>query len=560
MADLMDLFLDSGLVTSRDLDQAMLVRQQVGGSLEAALVRLGAVAERDLLQLLSQVSHIPVIEAAALPPRSAVRDAIERLKVPAPWLMERQAAPWFEGKEGDERLFIACSIIPGSELQEAAEQWHEGPTFFRLAGGQAVEQLLDGLAESEADDVDLLGADRLRELAEEAPAIDFVNAMFAEAILRRASDIHVEPFEDRFVVRLRVDGVLAEWRTASRASFDAVASRIKLLSLMDIAERRLPQDGRQSIRISGQEVDVRVSALPTSWGESIVLRFLGNRTTLPSLGELGLSGEDSETLLDLIRQPNGILLVTGPTGSGKTTTVYRLLSHLNDGSRKIVTVEDPVEMDLPGILQTAVRGDIGLNFATGLRSILRQDPDVILVGEIRDSETARIAVQAALTGHLVISTVHTNSAPAAITRLLDLGVESFLLAEVVRGLVGQRLLRRICDRCGQATPDPDADDYVRRHVSKRFVTGPGKWRRTTGCPACGGTGYSGRVGAFELLPVDPALQRAIRAREDEAAIIHLARERGFRSMEEDGLLKARNGTTSIAEALRVLASHGGGAG
>ncbi len=346
MADLKDLFLESGLVTSRDLDQAVLVRQQVGGSLEAALIRLGAIAERDLLRFLSEASNIPVIDANSLPTRSEVKEAVDRLRVPLSWLIERQAAPWFQG-DPPERLLIACSIIPGIELQEAAEQWHDGPIAFRLAGGQAVEQLLHEVAGDETDDLDVIGPDRLRELAEEAPAIDFVNAMFAEAILRRASDIHVEPFEDRFVVRLRVDGVLDEWRTASRASFDAVASRIKLLSAMDIGERRLPQDGRQSIRVSGQDVDVRVSALPTSWGESIVLRFLGNRSTLPTLAELGLFGEDSEVLLQLIRQPNGIILVTGPTGSGKTTTVYRLLSHLNDGSRKIVTVEDTSKWTYP---------------------------------------------------------------------------------------------------------------------------------------------------------------------------------------------------------------------
>ena len=557
MATIEDLFLERGLVSARDLEEALLIRRQVGGSLESALIRLGAVSERDLLGLLSEISHIPLIEPDRLPARSDCVQAVGRLHVPVEWLAERQAAPWFDGDPDDDELCIACANLPGIELREAAEEWHDKPARFFLAGGQVIEHLLSELLGREEDEEAApSNAERLRELAEEAPVIDFVNSMFAEAILRRASDIHVEGFEDRMVVRLRVDGVLTEWRSAPRSSLDAVASRIKLLSGMDIAERRLPQDGRQSIRVSGKDVDIRVSALPTSWGESIVLRFLGSRETLPSLAGLGLSGGDEAKLLDLIHKPNGILLVTGPTGSGKTTTVYRLLSHLNDGSRMIVTVEDPIEMDLPGVLQVAARTDIGLDFASGLRSILRQDPDVILVGEIRDTETAKIAVQAALTGHLVISTVHTNSAVAAVTRLLDLGVEPFLLAEVVRGLIGQRLLRRTCDACARAEPNPHAEEQYWARLAEAPVIGPSRWRTGTGCPECNHSGYRGRIGAFEIAVVDGALQRAIRERRDETALLHMAREQGFRTMEEDGLIKARSGGTSFGEALRVLSPVG----
>ena len=314
--------------------------------------------------------------------------------------------------------------------------------------------------------------------------IDFVNGVFAEALARRASDVHVEPFEDQFFVRMRIDGMLVTARRGPRSNFDAVCSRIKLLSGMDIGERRLPQDGRQTIRVSGQQVDLRVSALPSTWGESVVLRLLGKTSRLPDLEELGLGEAEAERLLALAEQPNGVLLVSGPTGSGKTTTIYRLLTHLNDGVRKIVTVEDPVEFDLPGVVQVHVKSDIGLTFAAGLRAMLRQDPDVIMVGEIRDPETAKIAVQAALTGHLVISTVHTNSALAAVSRLLDLGVEDYLLADVLRGVVGQRLVRRLCPHCATpARPSSAATTRPRRRPAWR-CEGAADWREPAGCEAC----------------------------------------------------------------------------
>jgi general secretion pathway protein E len=320
---------------------------------------------------------------------------------------------------------------------------------------------------------------------------------------------------------------------------------------MDIGERRLPQDGRQSIRIAGQELDLRISSLPSVWGESVVLRLLGRSDRLPQLAELGVSEAQAEALLGLVGKPNGVVLVSGPTGSGKTTTIYRLLVHLNNGVRKIVTVEDPVEFDLPGVVQMQARSDIGLSFAAGLRSILRQDPDVIMIGEIRDHETAAIAVQAALTGHLVISTIHTNSALAAVPRLLDLGVEPFLLADVVRGLVGQRLVRRLCPHC--ATPsDPDrAGSYESARPPLARRAGPAAWKEPAGCAACGMSGWLGRIGIYEIAPSSPALEHDIRHRASEEALARTARAAGFVSLVEDGFAKARAGLTTLAELRRV---------
>ncbi|NEX94885.1 GspE/PulE family protein [Caulobacter sp. 17J65-9] len=544
---------DRGLVSDRDLQDALAL--QNGGSVGPALVRLGAVSEDALQAALADAFGLPLITPPQMPAVEAVRAAAERLGAPLDWLLEKEVAPWFAPDPDGERLCVAGRQVYDPAVQEAAEQWHEAPARFYLATGRTLEPLFGELGAQAAASA---GPDttRLRELAEEAPVIDFVNAMLAEAIARRASDVHVEPFEDRTLVRLRVDGVLTEWRAAPRALFDAVASRVKLLSGMDIAERRLPQDGRQSIRVGGGEYDVRVSALPTTWGESIVLRFLGKTRDLPTLDELGVAADHARLLTQMIERPGGIVLVAGPTGSGKTTTCYRLITHLNDGVRKIVTVEDPVELDCAGVLQMHVRADIGLGFAAGLRSILRQDPDVIMVGEIRDAETARIAVQAALTGHLVISTLHTGSALGAVSRLLDLGVEEYLLAEVLRGLVGQRLLRRLCNACASPHAGEAEETHARAWLPEALLSEPARWREPVGCAACGHAGFRGRIGVFEVAEVDAALQAAVRRRASEAELEALARPRGFRTLREDALVKARRGETALSEALRVVGAEG----
>ena len=547
MRRLSELLLERGLVTDQDCAEAEAIQRDSGASLGPTLVRIGAISEEALLQVLSEQVGLPLLDAAAAPDVEAVRETARELGAPLSWLVDNETIVW---RTAGGALHAAGPRAHDPAIQEAIEQWGGANIYF--ARSLLLEPILLSLRGFDSASSAASDPSRLMELAEEAPVIDFVNSVLAEAVALRASDVHFEPFENQLLVRLRVDGVLTQRRAVSRELFDAVASRIKLLSGMDIAERRLPQDGRQSMRVAGRDLDVRVSTLPTTWGESIVVRLLGSTRRIPELDALGLTVAQQAVMNEVIAQPNGLVLVTGPTGSGKTTTVYRLISRLNDGVRKIVTIEDPVEFDVPGVLQMAVRADIDLDFAAGLRSILRQDPDVIFVGEIRDSETARTAVQAALTGHLVISTVHTNSALAAASRLVDLGVERYLLADVLRAVIGQRLVRSICPRC--AAPDPDASHEARAQavLPPALRNGPPRFRAGRGCAACGQSGFQGRVGVFEAAHIDATLQEAIRSGASEAELSALARAGGFTTLLENGLAKAREGHTSFREALRVL--------
>lgn len=549
MRRLGDLLIERGLVSEQDYAEAERARQANGGVL-AALLRLGAISEEALLEALSDLVGLPILAPDAAPEIEAVRATMRDLPAAPAWFFRNNVIVW---RDEAGVLHVAGPGLHDAALQETIEQWREPAVRLHLAKALIIEPLIIALRGEHTRFDQASDAAKLLELAEEAPVIDFVNSVLAEALGQRASDIHFEPFEDRIVVRMRVDGVLSQRRTVSRDIFDAVSSRLKLLSGMNIAERRLPQDGRQTIRVAGRDLDVRVSSLPTTWGESIVVRLLGETQRIPELGELGLSAAQRGVVLDAIGQPNGLILVTGPTGSGKTTSVYRLLSLLNDGVRKILTIEDPVEFDLPGVLQMTVRADIGLDFAAGLRSILRQDPDIIFVGEIRDRETARTAIQAALTGHLVISTVHTNSAFAAASRLIDLGVEPFLLADVLRTLVAQRLVRRLCSYC--ATPD-QAPSQEWRAQDLPSSGQPARWRTAPGCKACNGSGFAGRVGVFEIAAIDPSLREAIRGGASEAELTALAKARGFTSLLENGLITARAGETSLSEIKRILSEAG----
>ena len=556
--------LGAGLVTAAELQGALALQAEMGGLLGLLLVRIGAVSESDLLAVLSQQLGLPVLTLDAAPPSEAIAGALAASPVSLAWWTDHQAVVWWDEIAGEGPRLVCAAVNPlDLGLREQVERIGGEDVRMNLAGRTLVESLLQGAAHlsETAAPTGLDSADpaRLRELAQETPVIDFVNSMFAQALALRASDVHIEPYETQFLVRMRVDGVLTTLRQGPRASFDAICSRIKLLSGMDIGERRLPQDGRQSIRVSGQALDLRVSTLPCSWGESLVLRLLGKSSRLPELQEMGLDEARADQLVQLARSPNGLILVTGPTGSGKTTTIYRLLQVLNDGVRKIVTVEDPVEFDLPGVVQVHVRSEIGLSFATGLRSILRQDPDVIMVGEIRDAETARIAVQAALTGHLVISTVHTNSALAAAPRLLDLGVEPFLLASVLRGLVGQRLVRRLCEACAMPSSAEQRRTYeALRPAGLTKAAAPGHWREPVGCPRCAGAGYLGRMALFDLVAASPVLERAVRqqASEEELAQILAA---GHIGLIEDGFNKAAAGLTTLAEVRQVAGDSSGAA-
>jgi type IV pilus assembly protein PilB len=386
------------------------------------------------------------------------------------------------------------------------------------------------------------------EMANSAPVRKLLNYILYQAIRDRASDIHLEPFEDEFKIRYRVDGVLYELEAPPLHLATALISRVKVMSGLDISEMRVPQDGRIDLAIGGRPVDLRVSTLPTMFGESCVMRVLDRSVVSLELDQIGLREDDVEKFKQLIHLPHGIILVTGPTGSGKTTTLYSGLNYANDVALKIITTEDPVEYDLEGIVQVQINEEIDVTYSRCLRSILRQDPDMILVGEIRDKDTAQISVEASLTGHVVFSTLHTNDAPLAITRLVDIGVEPFLIAATLEGVVGQRLVRRVCLECREWY-EPSIDILRELELTPEQVAGK-KFAYGKGCPACNGTGYRGRVGLFEIMIVSDALRELIMDKAPTSKLRSLARQEGMRVMREAGLMVMYEGVTTVEEILR----------
>ena len=426
-----------------------------------------------------------------------------------------------------------------AELRE--QQHSESAHAMQEMEGIDADEGLTDLAELIPEPEDLM------ESADDAPIIRLINAVLTEAVKEHASDVHIEPFEDRLRVRFRVDGVLREVLAPKRALAPLVVSRIKVMAKLDIAEKRLPQDGRISLRVAGRAVDLRVSTLPSGHGERVVMRLLDKHSERFEFSRLGLDANDTARLKQLIRRPHGILLVTGPTGSGKTTTLYTALTLLNEQSRSIMTIEDPIEYFLDGISQTAVNPRIDMSFARGLRAILRQDPDVVMVGEIRDLETARIGVQSSLTGHLVLSTLHTNTAVGAVTRLADMGIEPFLLASSLNGVLAQRLVRRLCTDCAEAY---EADAATLAALDQPTADTPVTLYRAAGCEQCHHSGYRGRVGIFELIEIDEALREAIHDGANEQQLKRLARRQGI-SIREAGNRLAVDGVTTVDEVVRV---------
>jgi general secretion pathway protein E len=530
------------LIEPEDLERALEIQQERGEKLGKILVDLGFVAMRDVLSALSEQLAVPLVTIDSPPP----------------------AAPEIEGLSP--RFMRQCRFLPvgmrDSTLTVAMADPLDFETLSAVGGftGLKVEpvlaaeqEILDGInkffgeAEKGAAGFDEDSAqaaedlEHLRDMASEAPVIRLVNAMIAQAVEKRSSDIHIEPFEKEFRVRYRVDGVLYNQEPPPRELKAAIISRVKLMAKLNIAERRLPQDGRIKIKTLGREVDLRVSTLPTLYGESVVMRLLdrsaGDFFDLRSLGfdEHMLSRMEHYTSL-----PHGILLVTGPTGSGKSTTLYSALKRINQPDKKIITIEDPVEYQMDGINQIHVNPQIGLTFAAGIRHIVRQDPDVIMIGEIRDRETADIAIRAALTGHFVYSTLHTNDAPSAITRLSDMGVENYLLCSSLVAVLAQRLVRVICDHC-------KAPDGVRTAPDGR----PLRCWRGNGCDRCSNTGFTGRVGIFELMEMNDEIRSLIMKDADAAQITVAARHHGMRNLREDGWLKVESGLTTWDEVMRV---------
>ena len=434
---------------------------------------------------------------------------------------------------------IEFVVVSHEDFEKKLAKAYETSTHSAMAAMTDIEETLD--LQTMIKTADLL------ETEDDAPVIRLINAILTQAIKQSASDIHFETFDERLLIRFRIDGLLREILEPPRALAPLLTSRVKVMSKLDIAEKRLPQDGRLSLKIAGRAVDVRVSTIPTHHGERIVLRLLDKESAPLDLTVLGMSAETLAVVTNLIAQPHGILLMTGPTGSGKTTTLYAMLNTLNNATRNILTVEDPIEYYLSGIGQTQVNTKIGMTFSRGLRAILRQDPDIVMVGEIRDLETVEMAIQASLTGHLVLSTLHTNSAIGAITRLRDMGAEPFLLSSTVIGVAAQRLVRMLCRHCKAAEK---IDERAQKLLA--ITDSDIKIYRPTGCEHCGNSGFYGRTGIYEVIPVDAQLQSMIHANESEAKMEQYAR--GFsKSMRADGFRKVLLGETTLEEVLRVTA-------
>ena len=476
------------------------------------------------------------------------------------FLRESSIFPWSAGS-GPPRLAVAdptdaaavraAELVLGAPLQIEIASFEDIATVLaaRLEDKATTAEGGDALQARADDDVE-----SLRDLASGAPVVRAVNDLLERAIeVRATGNIHIEPFQSGLVVRMRVDGLLRTVQTPARALPQAIISRVKILAGLNIAERRLPQDGAARQTVSGIDVDIRVATMPTQHGEAAVLRLLTKDRGLLDIGRLGMARADEERLTRLLGLPHGMIIITGPTGSGKTTTLATMLSILNDTSRKILTIEDPVEYEIHGINQSQVKPAIGLTFATALRAFLRHDPDVIMVGEIRDSETAHIAIHAALTGHLVLTTLHTETAASAIPRLLDLGVEGFLLGSTLRGVIAQRLVRILCDRCKRPR-SLDKEDFAAdpRYAALGFKVGE-TLQEPRGCDRCGGSGYRGRNGAFEIVEVNESIRALIGKSTNSAEIEDAALRNGMTTMLDDAVAKCRAGITSPAEALRVVA-------
>jgi len=559
---LADLLTDRGKLDAAALQRARLLQQDSPGEpLANLLVRAGLVAERDVVDALATLTGVPVAAAADYPELPVLEE-----QVSVRFLKQSRVLPLREDAESlvlamqdptDAYAMDALRLVTQRRIEPRLAVPSEFEAAFeRLygSGKSSMDQIVGEVEtrEVEGDSEDL---QQLKDQASEAPIIRLVSLIISHALEARASDIHIEPFENRLIVRYRVDGVMHEVESPPRRFSAAVISRIKIMANLDIAERRLPQDGRIRLRLQGKELDLRVSTVPTMHGESVVMRILDKSGTALDFHTLGFEGEVLERFLHLLMQPHGILLVTGPTGSGKTTTLYTALDRLNDPERKILTVEDPVEYQMEGINQIQVKPQIGLSFANALRSIMRQDPDVIMIGEIRDLETAQIAVQSALTGHMVLSTLHTNDAASTVNRLLDMGVDDYLLTSTVNGILAQRLVRTLCRHCREpfaALPELVEEMRLRRFLpAGALADAPVMLHRAVGCPHCGGTGYAGRISIVELLVMSDALRSMVMRHVTAGELRQQAIAEGMQTLFENGLAKAVAGITTIEEVVRV---------
>ena len=539
-----EVLLEAGLVSEGDLNLALQTQRARGGRLGALLVRLGAITEDSLYPVLARQLDVPLIRLGTADDASC-RQMLEELGPDAPALLRCGVVPW---RGAGHEVHLVCADPLSPEIHEAIDELPAlRAAVWGLGFPEEVQRSLERL-KAEPTPAAAVDSRTLREMADDAPIIALVNGLVAQAVESRASDIHLEPAELELEVRFRVDGVLQVRTAIPMSRYPAVASRIKLIAGIDIAERRLPQDGRISMRAAGAEVEIRVSTVPAVHGESIVMRLLPKRRADLSLDSLGMSLAQLEEFRRWLQFPNGLVLVTGPTGSGKSTSLYAALAATNDRSRKILTVEDPVEYRLDHVIQVQAQPDIGYGFARALRAFLRHDPDVIMVGEIRDRETAEIAIQSALTGHLVLSTLHTNDAPSAVTRLVDMGVEPFLVVASLRAVMAQRLARRLCEVCSVPAEAPanwPGSQGLAPAVAPRF-------RRPVGCASCQGTGFKGRVGIYSMFPLRDEAQRAILAGVPATELGALGAAYGYRTLAQEGWEKVQAGVTTVDEVLRAI--------
>jgi general secretion pathway protein E len=547
------------LVTSGDLsasarDAALALQQaKPGRRLGELLLTQKSISPLQLARALASQSGLPLLET--IPPEASLAELGSKLSLA--YLKDLRIFPLGQQEGGlrvavadpyDSRPFNDLTILTGERILPVVAPADEilraiNRDFERRSEGakEMVEEIAAGENDNRAPE-----PEDLLDVSDEAPVIRFVNSLITQGYKERASDIHIEPFETELIVRYRIDGILYEALRPPHKSHAAIVSRLKIMAALNIAEKRLPQDGRFRVRIAGKDVDVRVSTLPTAFGERVVLRLLDHGSQVLQLEDIGLEADLLHQLDGMIRKSHGIFLVTGPTGSGKTTTLYAALTRLNNREKNIITVEDPIEYQLPGVGQIQVNAKIDLTFANGLRSILRQDPDIIMVGEIRDAETAEIAVQSALTGHMVFSTLHTNDAAGALTRLVEMGIEPFLAASSIVGIIAQRLVRQICPHCRESyRPSPGL-------LADAGLPDDGAlYYRGRGCERCMGLGYRGRSGIYELLPVEEETRELLLARKDAATIKAAAQRKGMKSLRDAGLVKAAAGETTLEEILRV---------
>jgi general secretion pathway protein E len=537
-----EMLLDRKFITSDDLDRALEIQKERGEKLGKILVDLGFAAQRDVLATLAEQLNVVLVTL-----EGPVLVTPETEKLSSRFLRQSRCLPIAQDDGtltlamADPLDFETLSVVRSTTgLKVRAALAAEGELAETLDKYYGETAKRDGEYEGDLNEA-AADLEQLRDMASEAPVIRLVNATIAAAVEKRASDIHIEPFEKEFRIRFRVDGVLQEQELPPKEMKAAIISRVKLMAKLNIAERRLPQDGRIKIKVLGREVDLRVSTLPTLYGESVVMRLLDrSQGDFYDLQSLGFDQHMLDRMHYYTSLPHGILFVTGPTGSGKSTTLYSALKRINQPDKKIITIEDPVEYQMDGINQIHVNPQIGLTFASGLRHIVRQDPDVIMVGEVRDRETADVAIRSALTGHFVFSTLHTNDAPSAITRLTDMGVENYLICSSLVSVLAQRLVRKICPQCkapaGQhLTPTGDEIDVFK-----------GK-----GCEYCSNTGYRGRVGIFELMELNEEIRRLIMRNSDASILVEAARRNGMRTLREDGWQKVAAGVTTAEEVTRV---------